>query len=225
MTHRIIIISFCLLGYITAGWSIVKFADDEIRQDFESILDQFELVNSLYNHLSSSKLTYIIRYGELDKLSEGSFFTDGETLYITLKSGGKYSLQAKFVHEATHAIQFETGRIAFYKNKNGEWKSDNIDLWDEAEAFLMMLAVVKKTFSLSINLKWYSNFLYELNEKLEMDGLEGLVKGLAKYYPMLSEEQKNNCILGEGLRKSSKYIYMPYKGKSDFLNTYLASQQ
>ena len=221
MTFRILLISYLLLGCLNTGWSIVKFNDEEIREDFEIIIQEYELVHRLYARLSSSEITYILSYKDLPKKIDGCLSTDGDNLHISLKDRGMYSLQAIFVHEAVHALQFESGRIGFIKNNDGIWITHNVDLWDEAEAFLMTLAVVKKDCNNSILLKRYSKFLYEFNKRLECYGLEKAANWLQTYYPKLPATGMYNPTLGEGLVKWKTYFYIPYKTDSDYLNNFL----
>jgi len=218
MKSRIILISFFLLSLTKSGWSVVKFANDEIREDIEAILQEHELVQSLYNHLSSSQFTYVIRYNELSEAVDGHIFTNGESLIITLKKGKGFPLAATFVHEAVHAIQFENGRIAFYKNKDGEWKSDNIDLWEEAEAFVAMLKVMRSVYKNLADLKRQSDFMWTLNKKYELYGLEEVITWLAKYYPGLSKTPKNNPAFGNGILEGGRFFYLPYKSESSIVN-------
>ena len=108
---------------LTASMSFAKveFTDDKIREDIHEICEKYEEIKEAYTRLDSSSLNYVIRYGKLAKNVDGAFETDGNKLYLTFKKKGQYSLQVRFIHEATHARQFEEGRIGFVKNGMGNY--------------------------------------------------------------------------------------------------------
>jgi len=110
------------------GLSTIKFESVEIENDFLIIYKKYKLVRQMYYQLSQSNFTYVIRYGSVYNGTEGAFETDGENLYITIKKDGEFSAQVTFIHEATHALQFEKGSIGFFQKNNGKWQAMNIDI-------------------------------------------------------------------------------------------------
>jgi hypothetical protein len=194
--------------------AVVKFADEKIEADFNRIYEKHELIKSLYAQLSSSDLTYIIRYGNVAGHVDGLFETDGENLYLTFNGDGQFSLQAQFAHEATHALQFEAGRIAFFKNKAGIWKALYIDVWDEAEAFLMMIPVATGVDLNGTGTRLKRTNLKQFKSKLDLYSFEKAAEWLSNVYPNLDLEHQNNPIFGEGLQKGSKYLYVPYNAQT-----------
>ena len=207
------------------SWAVVKFADDEIKKDFDLIYEQYEVIQKLYDQLSISDLTYVIRYGEgKDHHVDGLIETDGKNIYLTLNKYGQYSLQAKFAHEAAHALQFETGRIAFFRNNRGEWSGVNIDVWDEAEAFQMMIPVANGADYCGI-MKGESRKtgLYKFKRKLEDYGFERAAQYLSHTYKHLSLEHKNNPTVAQEAsnvfwaKRGCKFFYKPYK--SELINS------
>jgi hypothetical protein len=169
------------------SFAVVKFADKRIEEDIQRLYDRYPLIKKQLDKLSSSGLTYVIRYGYVEKQYDGIFETDGYNLYLTFRQtkGHSYSLQVCFAHEATHALQFENGQIGFRQNKDGDWSAVNIDLWDEAEAFKTSLEVASPA---DLCLGDLSIF----KMKYETEGFEKAAQWLSCLYPTLSLERKNN---------------------------------
>jgi len=144
------LLSLFVLTFVTTkpelSLAVVKFADERIEEEIQHIYDRYPLIKQQFNKLSSSKLTYVIRYGYVKKRYSAIFETDGHNLFLTFRqTKGYYSLQVCFAHEATHALQFERGEIGYCQNKDGDWIVVNIDLWYEAEAFKTSLEVAGTT--------------------------------------------------------------------------------
>jgi hypothetical protein len=206
---RSILFTLTLLSLVikTQSWAIVKYADEEIERDMNRIYNEYELVRELHAKLDSSQFTYVIRYRNIESHSDGLFETDGNVLYLSFKQEALfYSLQARFAHEATHALQFEAGKIAFFKTQ-GEWKATNIDLWDEAEAFQMMIPVATAS---DFYHRKTSGKLYKFKKALEDNGMISAIKLLEKSYPTLSKQRKNNPRFGEPTTKNDKYFFNLY---------------
>jgi hypothetical protein len=167
--------------------AVVKYADKKIKKDIQTIYDEYPLIKQQLDKLSSSKLTYVIRYGDDNELYDGIFETDGNYLFLTFRKtkAYSYSLKVCFAHEATHALQFERGQIGFCRNKDGEWSAVNIDLWDEAEAFKTSLEVADPA-DLSLGNLGKFKMIYETG------GFEKAAQWLSCLYTTLSLEHKNN---------------------------------
>jgi len=215
MKH-LIIISLFIVYSSSVNLAIVKYSDEVIKEDFDYIIEKYDVIKYLIEQLSSSDLTYIIRYNSLDEQIDGRFETDGENIFISLKEQGLYSLQVKFAHEATHALQFETGKIAFFKNRRDEWRTLNLDLWDEAEAFSMMV-LADSGFELDPKMKSKSStILSHYKAKLGFNGYEEAANLLTGYYPQLSEVHQNNPTNGPKLIRTSRVIYRPFNSDIDY---------
>lgn len=183
--------SLLVLTFVTTtpefSLAVVKFADKRIEEDIQRIYDRFPLIKQQFDKLSSSELTYVIRYGQDEERYDAIFETDGHNLFLTFRQEkvNSYSLQVCFAHEATHALQFERGQIGFCQNKDGDWSPVNIDLWDEAEAFKTSLEVAGPE---DLRLGGLGVF----KRKYETEGLEKAAQWLSYLYPKLSLERKNN---------------------------------
>lgn len=186
-----ILLSLLVLTFVTSkpefSLAVVKFADKRIEEDIQRIYDRYPLIKKQFDKLSSSELTYVIRYGQDEERYDAIFETDGHNLFLIFRQrkGHSYSLQVCFAHEATHALQFERGEIGFCQNKDGDWNAVNIDLWDEAEAFKTSLEVAS-TADLCLG------GLGIFKRKYETGGLEKAAQWLSRLYPTLSLERKNN---------------------------------
>ena len=186
-----IFFSLFVLTFVTfkpeVGLAIVKFADKKIEEDIQRIYDRYPLIKKQFDKLSSSELTYMIRYGQDRARYDAIFETDGHNLFLTFRQtkGYSYSLQVCFAHEATHALQFEREEIGFRQNKDGDWSAVNIDLWDEAEAFKTSLEVASPA-----DLCLGDLGIFKM--KYETGGLEKAAQWLRCLYPTLSLERKNN---------------------------------
>lgn len=186
-----ILLSLLVLTFVTSkpefSLAVVKFADKRIEEDIQRIYDRYPLIKKQFDKLSSSELTYVIRYGHDKELYDAIFETDGHNLFLTFRKTKEYSysLQVCFAHEATHALQFERGQIGFRQNKGGDWSAVNIDLWDEAEAFKTSLEVAGPA-DLSLGDLGMFKMIYETG------GFEKAAQWLSNLYPTLSLERKNN---------------------------------
>lgn len=167
--------------------AVVKFADERIEKDIQYISDRYPLIKKQLDILSSSELTYVIRYGQDKERYDAIFETDGHNLFLTFSKtkGYSYSLPVCFAHEATHALQFERGQVGFCQNKDGDWGAINIDLWDEAEAFKVSLEVAGIKDLLMNGLGIFKRIY-------EKEGFEKAAQWLSCLYPRLSLEYKNN---------------------------------
>lgn len=183
--------SLLVLTFVTSipefSLAIVKFANERIEEDIQCIYDRFPLIKRQFDKLSSSELTYVIRYGQDKERYDAIFETDGHNFFLTFRKtkNYSYSLQVCFAHEATHALQFERGEIGFCQNKDGDWNAVNIDLWDEAEAFKTSLEVAS-----SADLCLGDLSIFKM--KYETEGFEKATQWLSCLYPTLSLERKNN---------------------------------
>ena len=165
----------------------VKFADERTEEDIQHLCERYPLIKKQFDKLSSSIFTYVIRYKHDEKEYDAIFETDGQHLLLTFmeKKGISYSLQVRFAHEATHALQFERGQIGFIRNKDGDWGAVNIDLWDEAEAFTNSLEVADIE---DLCLGKLGMFRW----KYETEGYQKAATWLKSLYPGLSIIRKNN---------------------------------
>ena len=215
--YFLLLVLTTLILDLNISLAIVRFADDTIRKDIESILEKYELIRKQYDQLSSSDFVYIIRYGKVRGRADGAFETDGKNLYLTFKKTGKYSLETRFAHEATHAMQFEEGKIGFCQSKTGEWSPVNLDIWDEAEAFQMMIPVATCADLTGCMDREVSTNLRRFKRKLEALGIEKAAQWLSNIYPKLSIIPQHNPTVGPEklntvLRKRGfKFFYNPYQ--------------
>lgn len=199
------------------GITTVKFENEDIEKDFRVIYNKYELIRQMYSQLSLSDFTYMIRYGSVHDGTEGAFETNGENLFITLKKDGEYSTQVTFVHEATHALQFENGSIGFFQKNESKWEAMNIDIWDEAEAFQASIAVAEGVdLTGCMNNKGVTN-LFLFKKEFEVDGFESAVQWLSNVYPKLSSEHKSNPGINPEImnkfwaKKGYKFYYSPFQ--------------
>jgi len=167
--------------------AVVKFAGKKIEEDIQYLCDRYPLIKKQFEILSASELRYVIRYGHDEDWYDAIFETDGQTLLLTFmeKKGLSYSLQVRFAHEATHALQFERGQIGFIRNKDGDWSAVNIDLWDEAEAFKNSLEVAGIE-DLCLGKLGMFRWIYE------KESYQKAAAWLQSLYPGLSIFRKNN---------------------------------
>ncbi|OVE79615.1 hypothetical protein BVY01_01975 [bacterium I07] len=194
----------------------VKFADRKIQEDFNKVHEQFEEVRSFFAKLDSSSLIYTIRYGKLGKHVDGAFETDGENLFITLRKKGQYSLQTRFVHEATHAQQFEQGRIGFVQDAKGTWNSINYDLSDEVEAYTNMISVANNSDLNGTMDRSRPKVLAKFKQEMDDRGHAKAVAWLNTVFKDLSQNDKNNFTVAQEIinqsweKKGFKFFYIPF---------------
>ena len=196
----------------------VQYADAAIKKDLEPLSREYPVIKDMLTTLTASHVTYVIRYSEKTDREEGRLESDGVNVYISLNTTGTYSLAARFVHEATHALQYEQGKVGFMKKSGNKWEGINIDVWDEAEAFEMMLEVASGTDLHGKAADYPQTTLYSYTRKLETEGKEGAVKWLALIYSGLSTEKQNNPgadpeVVNSSWAKKRGYTlqYVPYQ--------------
>ena len=209
--------SLTLFFNLQISRATVEFADKQIRNDVARICQEFELIKQMFTQLCESKYIYVIKYGVVEGHADAVFETDGEKLYLIFKKFGEYSLQAKFAHEATHALQFEREEIAFFQDRTGGWTAVNIDIWDEAEAFQNMITVATGTDLSGCMGKNANTNLRRFKRKLEDKGFVGAAQWLRSIYRSLEFERKNNPFVNQNqlntiwMKRGCKFFYIPYQ--------------
>jgi hypothetical protein len=189
------ILSIFVLIFVTTkpefSLAVVKFANERIEEDIQRIYDRYPLIKKQLDKLSSSNLTYVIRYGHVEEKYYAIFETDGHNLFLTFRKTKAYlySLHVCFAHEATHALQFERGQIGFFQNKDGNWSAVNVDLWDEAEAFEASLEVAGIN---DLCMNKLGIFMSIFKREYEKVGFEKAAQWLSHFYPKLSLKPMNN---------------------------------
>lgn len=173
------------------SFAAVKFASKDIEKYIKNVTGKYGAVKQIRATLDASDLTYIIRYGKMGRKEEGKFEYDGKNLFITLNKSGGLSLQGRFVHVATHALQFEDGKIGFVKKPKNEWQAINFDIWDEAEAFLATIQVADNSDYFSPTHDSRTN-LNDFKRKYESKGLEGAAQWLTAINATLSSDKQFN---------------------------------
>ncbi len=217
-TKQFLVLTFLVFVSQTCfSFATVKFASKDIEKYIKNVTGKYESVKQIQATLDASDLTYIIRYGNMGRKEEGKFEYDGKNLFITLKKGGNLSLQGQFVHVATHALQFEDGKIGFVKKPKNEWKAINFDIWDEAEAFLATIQVADNSDYHNTAVDSRTN-LNDFKRKYDSKGLERAAQWLTAINSRLSSDKQFNPSVDSEIFNSAyenklgyKFFFRPYK--------------
>ena len=130
---------------------------DGKTRELKSRLSWLNKKNEQLDEIEQSSQVYRLRNieGELDPRGDVSLNPSDNVIEIT------YFSVANFVHETTHAWQFESGDIAFNPNRSiSKGNTVFIDIWDEVSAYTMENAYSGyKTLS-SINPDYVRNMTY-----------------------------------------------------------------
>lgn len=216
---QIVMLSFLIIT-LTAneGKAKVVFNNDKLQEEITSLFEKYEKVKQLYTTLDSSSFTYVFQYGQTTGHVEGIFEYNGMDLTITFERDGNYSLQSRFVHEATHALQFEQGKIGFVRKGNSEWKAVNIDIWDEAEAFNAMIPVAVGSDFYDENGENSPTGLQQFKRKIEIAGFDKAARWLGTIYTNISPQPQNNPMTSFEIfnatwakKRGMEFYYHPYK--------------
>jgi hypothetical protein len=126
-------------------------------RELKSRLSFLNKKNEQLDEIEQSSQVYRLRNieGELDPRGDVSLNPSDNVIEVT------YFSVANFVHETTHAWQFESGDIAFNPNRSiSKGNTVFIDIWDEVSAYTMENAYSGyKTLS-SINPDYVRNITY-----------------------------------------------------------------
>ena len=218
-TKQFLLLTFlAFVSQTDFSFATVNFANKDIEKEIKNIYGKYEVVKQIYATLDSSDLTYIIRYGKMGRKEEGKFEYDGNNLYITLKKRGDLSLQGKFVHVATHALQFENGEIGFFKKPKNEWEAINFDIWDEAEAFLVTIQVADNSDYHNTAGNRSQTNLNDFKKMYENNGLERAAQWLKVINSTLSSNKQFNPSVDSEIFNSTyenklgyKFFFRPYQ--------------
>jgi hypothetical protein len=178
-----------------------------------------------YSRLKNSKEIYVFKEDKSLIAGTGSFSTDGKKLIINYSKSplGKddeervalgISRFGSLLHEAEHALQFETGALGFEKTVKGEWRSINYDIYDEVGAHNSQYSMgwdYNGDESFLGNNRTVRSIYNEANIKKKINMIKNELHGEGKYD--LPEEVLNNKNK-ERIQSDSKFArpYNPYSG-------------
>jgi RHS repeat-associated protein len=139
-----------LLAFLDPTGEVIDYANKDARKAFEEYEEFLNTDKKKYatelatlDQLKKSEVTYVINLAEKAGKGEGELTTDGNKIFVNINNvggpqGEEFSRNSRFGHELEHARQFDSGEMAFYKDrKTGEWRPSpaSYDIGDEVKAW------------------------------------------------------------------------------------------